>query len=150
MSAYYKIGEFADRLGISISTLRRWDKEGKLKPAKVTDGGTRLYSDYQLRNFERPEPTNKIVLAYSKNNLNLLEQYLVAKGIDFQIEDSLMQMISLVESNKVSQIVFYKRDDICLDSEVLSQSAFMLFKTICDMHEVHLTIVCRRESMGYD
>ena len=51
MSAFYKIGDFAEKTGLSISTLRRWDKEGKLKPAKVTEGGTRLYTDNQLKLF---------------------------------------------------------------------------------------------------
>lgn len=34
MSAYYKIGDFAKEIGVSIQTLRNWDKDGKLKPVK--------------------------------------------------------------------------------------------------------------------
>lgn len=141
MPAFYKIGEFAEKCGLSVTTLRRWDKEGKLKPAKVTDGGTRLYTDYQLRTFERPEPDKRIVLAYSKDNSDLLEHYLVANGFSFEIESNLMNMIELIESNKVCRVVFYQKSDIRLDNEPISNSSFKLFKAICNSHEVILDIV---------
>ena len=141
MSAFYKIGEFAEKIGVSISTLRRWDKEGKLKPVKVTDGGTRYYSDYQLRTYTAPELDERIVLAYSKDNITFLESYLVSKGYQFQIEPDLMKMIELIESNKVCRVVFYTRQDILLADEIITKSAFKLFKSICDLHEVVLDIV---------
>jgi excisionase family DNA binding protein len=37
------IGEMAKRLGVSIPTLRRWEKEGRLAPANRTLGGHRRY-----------------------------------------------------------------------------------------------------------
>lgn len=141
MSAFYKIGEFAEKSGLSVTTLRRWDKEGKLKPAKVTDGGTRLYTDYQLRTFNKPEVDRQIVLAYSKDNQELLERYLVAKGYNFQIEPNLMKMVELIESDKVFSVVFYQRTDMRLGDEILTQSAFMLFKIMCNLHGTILDIV---------
>ncbi len=45
------IGEAAKILGISIDTLRRWDKSGKLKPASVSEAGYRLYSKSQIELF---------------------------------------------------------------------------------------------------
>ena len=39
----YAIGKFSKATGISTSTLRRWDREDKFKPAFVSDGGTRPY-----------------------------------------------------------------------------------------------------------
>ena len=38
MSTFYKIGDFAREIGVSIQTLRNLDKDGTLKPAKVTEG----------------------------------------------------------------------------------------------------------------
>ena len=143
MSAFYKIGEFAEKSGLSVTTLRRWDKEGKLKPAKVTDGGTRLYTDYQLRTFNKPEVDRQIILAYSKDNQELLEQYLVANGFSFQIEPDLMKMVELVESDKIFSVVFYLRRDMRLNDEILTQSAFMLFKIMCNLHGTTLDIVKR-------
>ena len=38
------IGELAAALGVSVVTLRRWDKAGKLAPCLRTVGGHRRYS----------------------------------------------------------------------------------------------------------
>lgn len=45
------ISEAAEILGVSIDTLRRWDKSGKLSPIKTSDAGYRLYSKSQLEIF---------------------------------------------------------------------------------------------------
>lgn len=50
----YKIGEFAEQVGVSVKTLQRWDKSGKLVAHRtITD--RRYYTekqlDYCLRNF---------------------------------------------------------------------------------------------------
>ena len=46
------IGETAKYLGVSIDTLRRWDKSGKL-PARKSAGGHRYYSLLDLELFEQ-------------------------------------------------------------------------------------------------
>ena len=46
--SYYTIGEFAKKVGLSINTLRNWDKDGKLKPSYISSGGHRYYSDEQV------------------------------------------------------------------------------------------------------
>ncbi|RLA84731.1 MAG: IS607 family transposase, partial [Deltaproteobacteria bacterium] len=43
MSRLYRIGDAARILGVSVQTLRRWDKEGKLKPIRV--GKERRYKE---------------------------------------------------------------------------------------------------------
>lgn len=45
------IGEAAEILGLSIDTLRRWDKSGKLNPVKTSEAGYRLYSKSQVELF---------------------------------------------------------------------------------------------------
>lgn len=45
------ISEAAEILGVSIDTLRRWDKSGKLSPVKTSDAGYRLYSKSQIELF---------------------------------------------------------------------------------------------------
>lgn len=44
MEGYYTSGEFAKRANISIRTIRYYDKEGLLKPARMTEAGYRLYT----------------------------------------------------------------------------------------------------------
>ncbi len=45
------ISQAAEILGVSIDTLRRWDKSGKLSPVKTSDAGYRLYSRSQVELF---------------------------------------------------------------------------------------------------
>lgn len=45
------IKEAAEILGVSIDTLRRWDKSGKLSPVKTSDAGYRLYNKSQIELF---------------------------------------------------------------------------------------------------
>lgn len=45
---YLTVGEAAITLGVSRSTLRNWDKAGKLKPYRHPVNGYRLYSRREL------------------------------------------------------------------------------------------------------
>ena len=47
-----KIGEASKILGVSIDTLRRWEKAGKVKTIR-TPGGTRLYPIRLLHGFNQ-------------------------------------------------------------------------------------------------
>ena len=96
---YYSIGNFANEIGKTIQTLRNWDKSGELKPAYVTNGGTRYYSQEQLNHFLGIKGTDKKikkVIGYcrvsSKKQKDDLERqvenvktYLITKGYSFEI-----------------------------------------------------------------
>ena len=45
---YLTVGEAASTLGVSRSTLRNWDKKGKLKPYRHPLNGYRLYNRNEL------------------------------------------------------------------------------------------------------
>jgi len=57
--------EVAHVLGINITAIQRWDREGRLKPAGRTVTGRRYYAEEQILAFrhQRPGPlrTRKIV-----------------------------------------------------------------------------------------
>lgn len=66
---YYSIGEFANRIGKTIQTLRNWDKKNILKPSHVTQGGTRYYSQEQLNHFlglKSEKQINKKIIGYCR------------------------------------------------------------------------------------
>jgi MerR family copper efflux transcriptional regulator len=44
-----KIGDAADRTGLSVRTLRHWDQVGLVVPHGRTDGGYRLYTNDDLQ-----------------------------------------------------------------------------------------------------
>jgi excisionase family DNA binding protein len=48
LANYLKVGEAADQLGVSRSTLRNWDKAGKLRPFRHPVNGYRLYLREEL------------------------------------------------------------------------------------------------------
>ena len=48
---FITISEAAEILGVSIDTIRRWDKSGKLSPVKTSDAGYRLYYRSQIELF---------------------------------------------------------------------------------------------------
>lgn len=60
MKEFMSIGEFASEIGVSESTLRNWDKSGKLVPHHRTKGGQRVYKDDQAAEFLKPERIVKI------------------------------------------------------------------------------------------
>ena len=43
LTMYLSVGEKAKECGVSVATLRRWDKRGLLKPDIITAGGHRRY-----------------------------------------------------------------------------------------------------------
>lgn len=51
LADYLTVGEAAEALGVSRSTLRNWDKAGKLKPCRHPVNGYRLYSREELESL---------------------------------------------------------------------------------------------------
>jgi len=49
LGEYLTVGEAAATLGVSRSTLRNWDKAGKLKPFRHPVNGYRLYNVNELK-----------------------------------------------------------------------------------------------------
>ena len=81
-------------LGVSVSTLRRWEVDGTLIPARKTAGGTRYYSLEQVS--ETKSTDSELTIAYArvsshdqKNALEtqaqLLTQYCTAKGWNHEV-----------------------------------------------------------------
>ncbi|MFQ5795940.1 MAG: IS607 family transposase [Candidatus Bipolaricaulia bacterium] len=97
MDRYYSIGQVSEMLGVSIITLRRWDKSGKLVPDIRTQGGHRRYSETTLRKFlgqplpSSPGDKNKKVILYARvssrahkddleNQVQTLKQFCIGAG----------------------------------------------------------------------
>ena len=49
---FYPIGEFAGRAGVTVRTLRFYDKVGLLAPSATTDAGYRLYAEQDLSTLQ--------------------------------------------------------------------------------------------------
>ena len=52
MNKLIAIGQASKLLGVTIQTLRNWDKQGLLKPDEITKGGSRRYKLESLKNSD--------------------------------------------------------------------------------------------------
>jgi predicted site-specific integrase-resolvase len=97
MNRLVKVGEASEILGVSISTLRRWDKEGKLKPEK-TASGHRRYDIAKLKPeaYGEAKMETRKTVAYARvsshdqkadleRQKQVLELYCAKQGWTFEI-----------------------------------------------------------------
>jgi len=98
MTKLFRIGEFAELTGISRSTLRRWEREGRLVPIR-TSGGDMRYSetDYKILTgkplpIKSPRKTvlyARVSSAGQKDDLErqikALQTYATSKGYSFEV-----------------------------------------------------------------
>ncbi len=94
MESTLAIGHAAKLLGITVKTLQRWEREGRLVPAARTASNRRRYTESQLRAFLRlpsPDAARRIV-AYCRvssaaqrpdlaKQRHTLEQFTAARGL---------------------------------------------------------------------
>ncbi|MEG4301247.1 MULTISPECIES: IS607 family transposase [unclassified Microcoleus] len=98
----WKVAEFGKLVGVSSSTLRRWESEGKLVPNR-TLGNQRLYTDSHLsiaRNLKTGKTPNRVIVycrvscAGQKPELlrqtQAMEQFCLAQGVS--ITDSIQEI----------------------------------------------------------
>ena len=153
------IGKFAKSLGVSIQTLRNWDKEGKLKPTYVTENGYRYYSEDLLNKFRNIKNVNKIKkknILYARvstknqkddldRQVDNLKQYSYSKGYSFEIitdigsginykKEGLLKMINLVECGEVDRIIVLYKDR-------LIRFGYDLIEYICKLNDTKIEIV---------
>lgn len=95
MERRYPIGEAAKALGVTVKTMQRWDRQGKLVPDSRSGSNRRLYSESQVAEFAgiaRQAETPQKDVAYCRvsshaqrpdlaNQRKVLEEFTVAKGL---------------------------------------------------------------------
>lgn len=127
---YYSISQAADPLGVSPSTLRRWEACGKLLPER-TAGDQRRYSASQLMTQQTPHLQRKTV-AYGRvsshdqkkdlaRQQEILSLYCAAKAWQYEIISDLgsgmdyrkkgvRQLLNLIVSGQVERLVITHKD----------------------------------------
>ena len=163
---YYSIGEFANRIGKTIQTLRNWDKKNILKPSHVTQGGTRYYSQEQLNHFlglKSEKQINKKIVGYCRvsshkqkddleRQIENVKTYMYAKGYQFEIitdigsginynKKGLNQLIDMVTNSEVEKIVVLYKDR-------LVRFGYELIENLCNKFGTTIEII--DNGRGYD
>ena len=156
------IGKFAKELGVTPEHVRTMHRTGEVIPARISEKGTRYYSEEQLRelkNSRTPQREEKVV-AYcrvsTKSQKDELEKqvenvksYMYAKGYSFEVitdigsgisykNKGLQELISLIDSNQVTKVVILHEDR-------LVQFGFELVQLLCDLHDVDIEIIDKSE-----
>ena len=91
MSSIYRINEFAKRVGRSVQTVRRWEKEGKLQ-AKRLPSGHRYFDESDVRALLGIAPDKKDTVVYCRvssarqkddlaSQVRAMEEYCCGAGI---------------------------------------------------------------------
>lgn len=129
--------EFAEQIGVSVETLRRWDRTGKLK-AKRTPSNHRYYTEEDLLQAKGLKPISeerlikvycRVSSAKQKNELAnqklSMEQFCLARGyaVDEWVEEiggglnfKRKKFLNLIEeaiSGKIETIVIAHKDRLC-------------------------------------
>ena len=162
---YYSIGEFANKIGKTVQTLRNWDKNGSLKPHHITEGGTRYYSQEQLNHFlglKSKTKLNKKIIGYCRVNshkqkddlerqIENVKTYMYAKGYQFEIisdigsginynKKGLNQLIDMITNLEVDKIVVLHKDR-------LIRFGYELIENICEKYGTTIEIIDNTEKI---
>jgi len=159
----YTVGQLAKIVGYSISTLRRWDRDGTY-PARRTNGNRRYYTDEDVQQILRI-PLNskqKKVVLYcrvssptQKDDLQsqvvALENFATGRGIVFETiqevgggmnfsRKKFMTIITNVINGEIGTLVVAHKDR-------LARFGFELIENLCKQYGCEL-IVMNQESLS--
>jgi predicted site-specific integrase-resolvase len=160
----YKIGEFAKKVGVTVYTVREWDKDGRL-PARKTHTGHRYYTDEdvdKVLGISRADAKGKVVV-YSRvssqaqrpdlvNQRHILEQFCAGRGltVDEWVDEiggglnfkrkQFLRIVDEVAAGKISILVIAHKDR-------LARFGFELIEHLCEVAGCQL-LVMNTESLS--
>jgi putative resolvase len=154
----YSVTTFAKQIGVSVKTLQRWDREGKL-PAKRTVSGRRYYSEEDLAVALNLEvvPIARRTVAYCRvsspaqrpdlaNQRAALERYAQEKriridewiieiggGLNFE-RKRFLKLVDAILAGEVKRVVIAHQDR-------LVRFGFALLKHVCEQKQTELVVM---------
>lgn len=162
MNKLIAIGQASKLLGVSIQTLRNWDKQGLLKPDEITKGGSRRYKLESLKNINKNikfNTDNLKTIAYARvsshdqkddliRQVQVLEHYCAKAGFNYEIiqdlgsgmnyyKKGLTKLLNLILEGQVKRLVITHKD------RLLRFGAELVF-AICEAKEVEVIIIINK------
>lgn len=152
-----RMNEVSEITGLAQSTLRLMHRKGELVPAKVSPGGTRYYSDEQIKEYMGVKTVSKrIVIGYARvssrkqeddldRQIENLKTYMYAKGYSFEMitdigsginysKKGLIKLLERIHNGEVSKVVVLYKDR-------LVRFGFELLETVCKLNDCEIEIV---------
>ncbi len=163
MDSIYSISEFAKKVNVSPSTLRRWDKTGEF-PAKKRKSGHRYYDESDVRCLlnKTPLSARKTIIycrvsSYGQKDdlesqMKAMETYCLHAGIsiDELIKEigggmnfkrkKFLKLMDSVSKGEVSRLIIAHKDR-------LSRFGFDYFQHLCDVNGCRLEVI-NQESLS--
>lgn len=159
------IKEASEFLGVSIDTLRRWERIGKITSLR-TEGGHRRYEKKELIKFKKDDSLeHRITIAYCRvsssdqkedlqRQIENVSQYCIANGYQFQVisdlgsglnynKKGLRELIELICSNQIERIVVNYKDR-------LIRFGFELIEQLCSIYNVRIEVINLTEDKTYE
>lgn len=158
------IGEASKILGVAVSTMRRWEAEGRLIPER-TVSGHRRYDREALLNFKYHKENVKLTIGYCRvsssdqredlaRQIKTVSDYCAAKGYQFKIiEDlgsglnynkkGLKELIELICHKEVERVVINYQDR-------LIRFGFEIIEQLCLINDVDIEVINYSEDKNYE
>lgn len=105
MSATISIGQMAKRAGVSVQTLRHYDKLGLLRPSEVTPAGYRRYSEADYARLELVRTLRAVGFDLDTIARLLKNQLRISEAVRLQIDAIEVQKRSLQRQQAVLKAV---------------------------------------------
>lgn len=159
----YRIHEMAEKLGVSIKTLQRWDNTGKL-PARRTPSNQRYYTEDQYLDYMgmSVEKLHRKVVAYArvssrnqkddlKNQIDFIRTFINARGVilDEYIEDigsglnynrpKWNELLQAVMRDEIATIYVTYKDRFI-------RFGFEWFENLCKQHQTEIVVLNYEET----
>ena len=159
---FIKIGEAAKILGVNPQTLRRWEKEGVMTPAKRTPKGTRLYSLQELLGVNdlsyRTIAYARVSSPNQKEDLERQQAVLEAfcnkngwqteiitdlgSGINYN-KKGLLRLLELMVQGQMARLVITHKD------RLLRFGTEIVFR-ICELKGIEVVIINKGEQPSFE
>lgn len=159
MNKLLSIGQAARLLGVTVQTMRNWDKKGLLKPDEYTRGGERRYKLESLKHINRNiiyNNDNLKTIAYARvsshdqkedlaRQVQVLELYCAKAGFDYEViqdlgsgmnyyKKGLTRLLNMILEGEVRRLVLTHKD------RLLRFGAELVF-AICEAKNVEVVII---------
>jgi len=166
MNKFLSIKEAAKCLGVSTQTLRRWERQKKIKPSHRTQGGQRRYAAVDLHPFDF---NNKLAdlqtIAYARvsshdqkedleRQIHMLEAYCSAKGWTFSVtkdlgsgmnynKRGLKQLLDQIMNGQIGRLVITHKD------RLLRFGAELIF-SLCAVKNIEVVIINQGDEPSFE
>ena len=160
----YKVGEFAEKVGVSISTLQRWDRTNVLK-SKRTPTNQRYYTDEDLNkvlNLEAETKSKRKNVGYcrvstqgQKHNLENQQEFVsiyslsngvildeiytdIGSGLNYK-RQNWSKLLKQVEANEIDKIYITYKDRFV-------RFGYEWFEEFCDSHGTEIIVLNQKQT----